>query len=156
MKKVDLQKIARIPAGERILLLPHCLRRAESCKAKYNANGLECTACNPDCAINKLRKIALDLGYQGVCVAPGGRLAVNYVDETRPRVIVAVACQKELEEGIGNISEFTGNYSPMIVVLPLTKDGCVNTEVDVDSVMKVLKTGCPMPPGKKPVKKNKG
>lgn len=146
MRKVNIRKTTEIPAAERILLLPHCLRHAETCKANYGKDGLECTACNPACTINLLNKTALSLGYQGVCVAPGGRLAVNYVNEKRPRVIVAVACQKELDEGIGNIRELADNYSPIIVIIPLTRDGCVNTEVDVNGAVEIIRAGCPVPP----------
>lgn len=146
MRKVNIRKTTEIPAAERILLLPHCLRHAETCKANYGKDGLECTACNPVCTINLLNKTALSLGYQGVCVAPGGRLAVNYVNEKRPRVIVAVACQKELDEGIGNIRELADNYSPIIVIIPLTRDGCVNTEVDVNGAVEIIRAGCPVSP----------
>jgi hypothetical protein len=144
LKAPETKKLAKIPASERILLLPHCLRQAETCKAKYNKDGLECTACNPLCAINRLSEIALRLGYQGVCVAPGGRLAVNYVNEKRPRAIVAIACQKELEEGIGNVNELADQYTPIVLIIPLTKDGCINTEVDVDGAIKTIAVGCPV------------
>jgi len=146
LNKVDITQIAQIPVTERILLLPHCLRRTETCKAKYSKAGLECMACNPDCAINKLTKIAIDLGYKGVCVAPGGRLAVNYVNEIRPRAIIAVACQKELEEGIGNVNGLATYYSPLIVIIPLNKDGCVDTEVDVDKAAETIQAGCSLSP----------
>ena len=71
MIEVDINKLAAIPMAERILLLPHCLRRTDTCKAKYSKLGLECAECNPDCAINYLRSSALRLGYKGVCVAAG-------------------------------------------------------------------------------------
>ena len=38
----QLEQLAPIPASSRILLLPHCLRQSETCKATYNEEGLQC------------------------------------------------------------------------------------------------------------------
>ena len=79
----------------------------------------------------------------GVCVAPGGRLAVTFISQTRPEAIVAIACQKELEEGVGNVKGLDGNgYSPLIVIIPLSRDGCVDTEVDLAPALSALSAGC--------------
>jgi hypothetical protein len=143
MAKVE-EELARIDTSERILLLPHCLRRSETCQGKYTRWGLECCQCNPDCPVNRLSQAAVKLGYKGVCIAPGGRLAVNYVKETKPKAIVAVACQKELEEGIHEVRELAGNnYSiPPIAVIPLSKDGCIDTEVDEKQAFEMISLGC--------------
>jgi hypothetical protein len=140
--EVDINKLAVIPVEERVLLLPHCLRHSNTCKAKYSKLGLECAECNPECAINCLRSAALSLGYKGVCVAPGGRLAVNYINDHRPQAIIAIACDKELEEGIGSVDGITKDaYSPVLVILPLSRDGCVDTEVDVESALAAINAG---------------
>jgi hypothetical protein len=133
-----------IPPAERILLLPHCLRHAESCRGKYNRQGLDCQACDPECAVNRLRQAALKLGYKGVCVAPGGRLALKFIEETRPRAVVAVACDKELQEGVQGVSELApeGQNPVPIVVIPLSKDGCVDTEVDIALALEKIALGC--------------
>ena len=95
--------------------------------------GLDCTGCaRLDCAIFQLRSAAQDAGYGGICVAPGGRLAARFVSEHEPAGIVAVACQKELEEGFDAVSRM--GYSgepPASAVVPLSRDGCVDTDVDV-------------------------
>ncbi len=143
----DITNLAAIPAGRRILLLPHCLRHSDICQAKYSKLGLECAECNSECAINRLRDAALRLGYKGVCVAPGGRLAVNYIRQTRPDGIVAIACQKELDEGVGSVNDLGGdNYHPAVVVISLTRDGCVDTEVDLEPALKIVSAGCSEPP----------
>lgn len=141
MTKLE-QKLSRIDTSERILLLPHCLRRSQTCQGKYTKWGLECAECDPDCPVNRLRRTAISLGYKGVCVAPGGRLAVNYVKETKPKAIVAVACQKELEEGIHGVQELSGKTVPLIVVIPLSRDGCIDTEVDEEHALGVIIKGC--------------
>lgn len=146
MSKADTarRKLAGVPAAQRVLLLPHCLRQSNSCKGKYDKLGLQCQECNPDCAINRLRAAAIERGYRGVCVAPGGRLAVTYIENTRPRAVVAVACAKELEEGVQNVNGLkVAAPKPVIVIVPLVKDGCVDTEVDINLALETIELGCP-------------
>ena len=146
LTSVEEQLIVIEPA-QRVLLLPHCLRRADTCQGTYTKQGLECHECNPDCPANQLRQTAIRLGYKGICIAPGGRLAIKYVEENRPLAIVAVACQKELQEGIHGVSELVGNGQQMIpiVVVPLSKDGCVDTEVDIKMALEKISLGCTLP-----------
>ena len=134
------ERLSLVHPSRRILLLPHCLRRAETCQGKYGKWGLECRECNRECPVNRLRRAAIDLGYKGVCIAPGGRLALNYVQENHPEAIVAVACQKELEEGIDGVHGLSGGneHIPHIVVIPLAKDGCVDTEVDEEQALEMM------------------
>lgn len=135
-----------VEPAERILLLPHCLRRTETCQAKYTRQGLQCLECNPDCPINQLRGAALRLGYKGVCIAPGGALALNYVKEKKPLGIVAVACDKELEAGVRGVRESGIELAPIpIIIVPLARDGCVDTEVDIDLALEKIAIGCPLP-----------
>jgi hypothetical protein len=138
-----IEQLSQIVPSERILLLPHCLRKSNSCKAKYDNHGLQCAECNPECSINKLRKAALKYGYKGVCVAPGGRLAVKYVKEKNPKAVVAIACDKELEEGIQGVENLAQeNIKPVMVIIPLLKDGCLDTEVDNAKAVEVIGIGC--------------
>ena len=137
--------LSLIHPSQRILLLPHCLRPSQTCPGKYSKQGLECPEdCAEDCTIGRLRRAALSLGYKGVCIAPGGRLAMNYVKENSPKGIVAVACQKELEEGIHGVRELIENdkLAPPIVIIPLVKDGCVDTEVDEEQALRMITLGC--------------
>lgn len=139
------EQLGLVPVSERILLLPHCLRRSATCRGTYSKKGLDCIGCNPDCPVNHLRSRAVALGYKGVCVAPGGRLAVTFVRESRPRAIVAVACEKELEDGIKNVRELGGEKAPVIAIIPLTVDGCVDTETDEEEALRIIGLGCGAP-----------
>ncbi len=139
----DIHKLKRIDPAGRILLLPHCLRRSNTCRAGYNQEGLQCVSCNPSCPINRLRAAALENGYQGVCVAPGGHLAVKYVQEKKPRAVVAVACEKELKEGVEGVKSLAAeNVRPLMYIIPLSKNGCLDTEVDVEKAVEIIGTGC--------------
>ncbi len=137
-------QFADIDPSERILLMSHCLRPSQSCNAKYDKKGLICDDnCNELCVIGRLRKIALALNYKGVCIAPGGSLAVKYVKEIVPEGIVAIACHKELEEGIEAVEQLAGEIkAPVVLTVPLTKDGCVDTEVDENVALRAIRIGC--------------
>jgi hypothetical protein len=138
-----LIQLSKIVPSERILLLPHCLRPSNTCKAPYNQDGLICQHCDSHCAVNLLTASALKNGYKGACVAPGGRLALKYVENNRPQAIVAVACEKELIEGVEGVKAMAKlNLSPLTVIIPLVKDGCVNTEVNVEKALEIISTGC--------------
>jgi geranylgeranyl diphosphate synthase type II len=136
------EELVRIPPEERILLLPHCLRPSETCPGKYSKQGLLCPDdCYESCSIRILREAAEDLNYKGVCIAPGGALALRYVKQTEPKGVVAVACDKELEMGVNGLECAAQNGEaemPAVVVIPLLKDGCVDTEVDLELALRTL------------------
>lgn len=135
------KELAQIDFGERILLLPQCLRPSETCPAKFSKLGLSCPDdCTETCVIRFLRQEALSLGYGGVCVAAGGKMALKFVRENGAKGIVAVACPEELKMGVEAVEEMDEyrDNAPVIVIVPLTEDGCVDTEVDTDLVIKAL------------------
>jgi geranylgeranyl diphosphate synthase type II len=132
--------VASVPFSKRVLLLPHCLRPSQDCPGKMTKQGLDCTGCSlTDCAIYKLRAAAAEVGYGGVCVAPGGRLAIRFLADRQPDGVVAIACDKELEEGLEAIAqmEWEGDQ-PIVVTFPLSQDGCVDTEVDVETAREII------------------
>jgi hypothetical protein len=131
-----------IPPEDRVLLLPHCLRPTDVCPGRYSKQGLICPDdCSEQCSIRILREAATDLDYKGVCVAPGGALALRFVKQTNPKGVVAVACDKELEMGIHGVecaAQSGEKEMPTIVVVPLVKDGCVDTQVDLELALHTL------------------
>lgn len=137
------EEFSGIPACERVLLLPHCLRPSERCPGRPSRAGFQCPAECPveGCAIKVLRAEAARLGYKGVCVAPGGALALRYVEEKKPRLVVAVACQRELWEGEEAVRRL--GQVPRVLRLPLLRDGCVDTAVDLPAAVRLLRQGLP-------------
>lgn len=139
LKSVDKDK--------RVLLISHCLRSSEDCTAKMTKAGLECRDdCPTRCTVGRLRIMAQELGYKGVCIAPGGSMALKFIKKNNPEGIVAIACMKELEEGVCAVEEIvetkkgdasTGN-APVIIAVPLLRDGCVDTEVDEEEAKKII------------------
>lgn len=123
-----------IPRDQRTLFLPHCLRVADRCKATYNEEGLQCKRCTKDCKINIITRVAEKLGYK-CFVVPGGAMVFNIAKKYEPKGVVAVACYNELREGAAR----TGSeYKVPFQIVPLRKDGCVNTDVVLDDVLKTL------------------
>ena len=138
-----LAKLALLKAvcpTDRVLLLPHCLRRSEHCQATYEREvGLKCKKCDPLCPINRIVSTAEKLGLGGICVAPGGSIAVEYLKRRKPQGIVAVACPKELVMGVEAVRSLSDNgWEPVVITIDLLKDGCVDTEVDVELVEEFL------------------
>lgn len=135
-------ELERVPASERVLLLPHCLRPAAVCPGRPGRDGFGCPldCAVKGCPIRTLREEAVRLGYKGVCIAPGGALAVRFVQETRPKAVVAVACERELAEGREAVARL-GENPPLVVVVPLARDGCVDTAVELEAVLSVLRAG---------------
>ena len=136
------EDLLAVPRSERVLLLPHCLRPIETCPGRYSKQGLTCPGdCSEPCAIHAIQDAASELGYKGVCIAPGGSMVLRFIERMAPQGIVAVACAKELGLGLHGVQELVEQKKidmPAIAVRHLTKEGCVDTEVDVDEVMALL------------------
>lgn len=132
--------LACVPFSQRALLLPYCLRPSQECAGKMSKDGLECTGCTlASCAIYKLREAATNAGYGWICVAPGGRLAVRFLAERQPAGVVAIACHKELQEGLEAVERMTWSKGrPIVVAVPLIQDGCVDTLVDVEVATRII------------------
>ena len=138
--KPSANGVASVPFEQRVLLLPHCLRPSDACRGKMTKQGLDCTGCTfTECAIYQLRQVAQEAGYGGVCVAPGGKLAVRFLAKHQPEGVVAIACDMELEEGLEAIDNMEWpETKPAVAVLPLLEDGCVDTVVDIDAARKLV------------------
>lgn len=140
----NVDELAAIAPGERVLLLPHCLRPIGACPGTYSREGLICPDdCAEPCAIRILGTKARELGFKGVCVAPGGSMVLRFVKRTDPKGIVAVACEKELELGVRGVEELvaSGEFQmPAIAVVLLIEDGCVDTEVDIVRAIEILES----------------
>lgn len=121
---------AAVPFGERIVFVPHCMRTSGVCKAREVGSYYVCAECGA-CAINAISKKAKELGYKGVFILKGGRSVEKIIAEHRPKAILGVACYFEGAQGF----EQAGDSGAAIQFVALAKDGCVNTEVNVEEVL---------------------
>ncbi len=146
MKATSIEEsLSRVDPSQRVLLLAQCLRPSQTCPGKFDKTGLKCPEdCSQDCILKRCKDTASKLGYNGVCIAAGGAMALRFIKEHNPRGIVAVACDKELAEGVEGVKQMASDEQevPVIVVIPLLRDGCVDTEVDEEQVLKAIAMGC--------------
>ncbi len=87
----------RVEAKNILVLLPHCLQNSK-CKHRLTYSVEHCQSCGL-CTIGDLRSLQKTWGFNLV-VATGGTIARRIVVQTRPRLILAVACERDLTSGI--------------------------------------------------------
>ncbi|MFW5931789.1 MAG: DUF116 domain-containing protein [Desulfohalobiaceae bacterium] len=88
---------SRYPPEEILLLMPHCLQNS-TCRHRLTYNINNCKRCG-ECPIAGL--LELSEAYQvKLAVATGGTIARRIVVQNRPRLILAVACERDLAAGI--------------------------------------------------------
>ncbi len=126
-------KFKSIPVSERIVLLPHCMRSTKNCKAVDEGTYYSCKKCGA-CKIAQIQKLADELGYKKVYIMKGGKAIHNILVEQKIKAVVAVACHFEGAQGI----KMTDGLKVIAQFIPLLKDGCCDTDVDVESVKKIM------------------
>jgi hypothetical protein len=121
----------RVPAAKTMILLPHCLQLFD-CAIKVTGDVEKCARCGR-CDIGDLAELARQRGVT-LAVATGGTLARKLLMEKRPRLVVAVACERDLTSGIRDAYPL-----PVIGVFNTRPEGpCFNTRIDVDAVRQAL------------------
>ena len=131
--RLNLKAFTKVPYRNRALFMSHCLKSSEKCKAKITDAGLQCEDCGA-CQLTMMKKEALALGYK-VYIVPGGSLVFKIIKKAKPEACVGVACMFELEEAFEKLTMANIPYQG----IPLSKDGCVDTNVDVHKVIEVLR-----------------
>ncbi len=114
-----------------LLLMPHCLQNYD-CKVKITGNVENCRRCGK-CPIKDL--LALSHQYNvKLSVATGGTIARRIVVTHRPKVIIAVACERDLTSGIQDSYPL-----PVYGILNRRPHGpCFNTQVDLERVRQAM------------------
>lgn len=126
--KVRIQELRGKISSDRILiLLPHCLQYS-GCPHRITINIENCRRCGK-CPIDGLLNLSEKYGVP-VRIATGGTLARKVVKEIRPKVIIAVACERDLTSGI-----LDTNPLPVLGILNERPYGpCFDTLVDLERV----------------------
>lgn len=112
------------------------MRKTQVCKA-VEKDGYYCCARCGACKIGAIAKLADSLGYPPLLILKGGRAILRIVKEAKPRAVVGVACFFEGDQAFRMLRE----YDPAIAVqfIPLTKDGCSDTDADLGEIGEKLK-----------------
>ena len=87
----------RVRPERLLLLLPHCIQRS-ACPHRLNHNVDLCRRCG-QCPVGGLLQLRDRYGFH-LALATGGTIARRIVVQTRPRMIIAVACERDLTSGI--------------------------------------------------------
>jgi len=129
---IDKERFDAIDNSRKIVFVPHCLRPAKGCTGNVGKFGYECDGCEKTstCKAFRIKHKAENLGYRSFIV-PGGSMVLNISEELRPRAVFGIGCMKELMIAVDNL-KIPGQ------AVELTKDGCVNTDVDIKRVFKML------------------
>jgi hypothetical protein len=110
-----------------LVLLPHCIQLSD-CEIKVTGDIHKCVQCGR-CSIKGL----VELGHTyniDISVATGGTLARKVIVEKRPKLVIAVACERDLTSGIKDCYPL-----PVIGILNERPFGpCFNTVVDVAKI----------------------
>jgi len=126
------QTSARVSMGDRMLFLPYCLRSRE-CPARLEEDGLMCIMCGR-CDISRIKKEAEALGYS-VYIVPGSSLIKKIISNKKPKAVIGVGCHSEVKAGTSKMAAMGMPTKGLI----LKKDGCIDTVVDVDELLELLK-----------------
>jgi hypothetical protein len=110
-----------------LVLLPHCIQLFD-CEIKVTGDIRKCVQCGR-CDIKGL--VGIGQKYRvDISVATGGTLARKVIVEKRPKLVLAVACERDLTSGIKDCYPL-----PVIGILNNRPFGpCFNTTVDTDKI----------------------
>lgn len=111
-----------VKPSELLLLLPHCVQRS-LCPHRLVHNADLCRRCG-QCPVGDLLHLRDRYGIR-LAIATGGTIARRIVVQTRPRCIIAVACERDLTSGIQDSYPL-----PVFGVLNMRPNGpCLDTLV---------------------------
>ncbi len=127
-------QVAAVPFHRRLLLLPQCLRDAETCPAPCDAAGLHCRQCGA-CTLAELQAGAQRLGYR-VLIAEGSPAVMQILLNGQLDAVLGVACLDVLEKTLDKI--LLAGIPCMAV--PLLDNGCRRTATDDDWVARMIQT----------------
>lgn len=121
----------RYSADKILLLMPHCLQWSRcSMRLTYDINN--CKRCGK-CHIKDLLELSEQFGVH-LAIATGGTIARRIVVQTRPRMIIAVACERDLASGIQDTHPL-----PVYGVLNQRPNGpCLDTVIPMEEMHKAL------------------
>lgn len=126
-------ELLKNPPGRILVLMPHCVQK-DICPYRITVDVKNCRQCG-QCDFSELTDVAEKMGVQ-MTVATGGTLARRVVIETRPELILGVACERDLSSGIADTYPI-----PVLGVLIDRPEGpCLNTRVSVQKVTEALNT----------------
>jgi hypothetical protein len=122
----------RYKPQELLLLMPHCLQNSR-CKMRLTYTINNCKRCGK-CPIDSLIGLSEHYGIH-LAIATGGTIARRIVVQRRPKLILAVACERDLASGIQDTYPL-----PVFGVLNFRPHGpCLDTNVSLDALEEAIR-----------------
>lgn len=119
-------------ARDVLVLLPHCLQNS-LCKYRLTYDINNCKRCGK-CPVKGLLELSEKYGTH-LAIATGGTIARRIVVQKRPRLILAVACERDLSSGIQDTYPL-----PVFGVLNERPNGpCLDTQVNLRNLEDALR-----------------
>ncbi len=114
-----------------LILLPHCLQNHD-CRVRITRDISDCEECGC-CDISELKKLGMKYDIP-IGIANGGTLARKIVRDSAPDVVIAVACHRDLTDGVRESWKY-----PVYAILNRRPFGpCYDTTVDVERVSNIV------------------
>ncbi|MFH1824203.1 MAG: DUF116 domain-containing protein [Candidatus Firestonebacteria bacterium] len=124
-------KKIKVSADKILILLPRCMQNNE-CKNDVRLDIKNCKGCGK-CDIVKINSVIKNTNVRTIVVT-GGEQAREAIMKFKPRIAMAVACERELISGLMDISPFY-----MVGIINIRQHGpCFNTKVNVDGLKEIL------------------
>jgi len=122
----------KIPAREILILLPRCMQH-NTCTQDVVASIENCKKCGT-CPTGDVATLAEKYDIPAG-LATGSLIARELVKQYKPRLIIAVACERELVQGM-----FSVFPRPVYALNNSRPNGpCKNTQIDIASVETIIK-----------------
>lgn len=129
----------KVSPDKLLVVTPHCLQLA-TCPHKITRDPFNCKRCGA-CDIAALVNMAEEIGFH-FFVVTGGTLARQTVYKIRPKVVLAIACERDLASGVQDVYPL-----PAVGVMNIRPNGpCYNTKVDVEEFRRQLENVLDLPP----------
>lgn len=130
---MTLRKKQHFMPKDILILAPHCLQW-DQCPHKITRNIDNCRQCG-HCPVGTILQLARARQVHFV-VATGGTLARQLVRQQHPKLVIAIACERDLISGMHDTAPL-----PVIGLLNKRPNGpCLNTQVSISALHTLLDT----------------
>jgi hypothetical protein len=127
---IDPEEV-EVKPEEVLILAPHCIQWSE-CEHRVTNDWSNCQRCG-GCQVEDLIELTEKYGVK-LEVATGGTRARRIIKQIRPKMILAIACERDLSSGIKDVYPL-----PVVGVVNLRPNGpCFNTKVEIDKIEEAL------------------
>lgn len=122
----------KVKGSEVLVLTPHCIQSSK-CGIKVTGEENYCDQCGM-CSVGDLKTLKNKYGVE-VAIATGGTLARLMIASKRPKLVIAVACERDLTSGIRDARSL-----PVYGIYNERPNGpCLDTRFDVSALETLLK-----------------